>query len=397
MRKLILALLLLAVLYGAWFHETRWPVREASDPPQALVIAQGAGVLDIGRELEQLGLVRHPEVFRLYVISRGETGRLRAGEYALEGTMSLEQIVDKLVRGEVVRHTVTFPEGTNIEDMARLAALKGIPAAGFLAAARDPAPIHDLDPEAKDLEGYLFPDTYDIPRGPEPAAHLVAHMVRRFRAVATPALPEIASSGRTLRQVVTLASLVELETARPEERPRVAAVFLNRLRKKMALQTDPTVIYALRAAGTYDGNIRKEDLEVDSPYNTYRYPGLPPGPIASPGRASIEAALHPAQTRELYFVSRNDGTHQFSETLAEHDRWVDLYQRHRGAMAMAGPGTSPGAVPSAVAPASPPTASPLPSSAASGAAPRPLPSPSAAGRTPRPPARGARSRSPRPS
>ena len=397
MRKLILALLLLALLYGAWFHETRWPVREASDPPQALVIAQGAGVLDIGRELEQLGLVRHPEVFRLYVISRGETGRLRAGEYALEGTMSLEQIVDKLVRGEVVRHTVTFPEGTNIEDMARLAALKGIPAAGFLAAARDPAPIHDLDPEAKDLEGYLFPDTYDIPRGPEPAAHLVAHMVRRFRAVATPALPDIASSGRTLRQVVTLASLVELETARPEERPRVAAVFLNRLRKKMALQTDPTVIYALRAAGTYDGNIRKEDLEVDSPYNTYRYPGLPPGPIASPGRASIEAALHPAQTRELYFVSRNDGTHQFSETLAEHDRWVDLYQRHRGAMAMAGPGTSPGAVPSAVAPASPPTASPLPSSAASGAAPRPLPSPSAAGRTPRPPARGARSRSPRPS
>ena len=157
------------------------------------------------------------------------------------------------------------------------------------------------------------------------------------------------------------------------------------------------MIYALRAAGTYDGNIRKEDLEVDSPYNTYRYPGLPPGPIASPGRASIEAALHPAQTRELYFVSRNDGTHQFSETLAEHDRWVDLYQRHRGAMAMAGPGTSPGAVPSAVAPASPPTASPLPSSAASGAAPRPLPSPSAAGRTPRPPARGARSRSPRPS
>ena len=130
-----------------------------------VVVAQGAGVLDIGRQLQQLGLVRHPEVFRFYVLSRGETGRLRAGEYALEGSMSLEQIVDKLVRGDVVRHVVTFPEGTNLEDMARLAAVKGIPVEAFLAAARNPELIKDLDPDARDLEGYLFPDTYDIPRG----------------------------------------------------------------------------------------------------------------------------------------------------------------------------------------------------------------------------------------
>ena len=335
MRKLILALLLIAALYGGWFHETRWPVRGAGDPPQPLVVAQGAGVLDIGRQLQQLGLVRHPEVFRLYVLSRGETGRLRAGEYSLEGPMNLEQIVDKMVRGDVVRHTVTFPEGTGLDEMARLAAIKGIPAEAFRAAAHDPALIKDLDPDAKDLEGYLFPDTYDIPRGAEPAAQLVSRMVRRFRTVITPELPAVAQSGRTLRQVVTLASIVETETARPDERPRVAAVFLNRLQKRMPLQTDPTVIYALRKAGTYDGNIHREDLDVDSPYNTYRNPGLPPGPIASPGRASLLAALHPLESRELYFVSRNDGSHQFSDTLAEHEHWVNLYQRHRGAVAAA--------------------------------------------------------------
>jgi UPF0755 protein len=340
LRKLILVLLLAAVAYGAWFHETQWPVRGAGDPPQPLLVAQGAGVLDIGRQLQQLGLVRHPEVFRFYVLSRGETGRLRAGEYALEGSMSLEQIVDKLVRGDVVRHVVTFPEGTNLEDMARLAAVKGIPVEAFLAAARNPELIKDLDPDARDLEGYLFPDTYDIPRGPEPAAQLVARMVRRFRTVMAPELTRL-PSGRTLRQVVTLASIVETETARPEERPRVAAVFLNRLQRRMPLQTDPTVIYALRKAGTYDGNIRKGDLDVDSPYNTYRFPGLPPGPIASPGRASLQAALHPAESRELYFVSKNDGSHQFSETLAEHERWVNLYQRHRGAVAQAAPSPSP--------------------------------------------------------
>jgi UPF0755 protein len=364
LRKLIFVLILLAVAYAAWFHETRWPVRSASDPPQPLVIAQGAGVLEIGRQLQQLGLVRHPEVFRIYVVTRGQTGRLRAGEYALEGAMTLDQIVDKIVRGDVVRHTVTFPEGTSLEDMARLATIKGIPAEAFLAAARNPAPVQDLDPDAKDLEGYLFPDTYDIPQGPDPAGQLVSRMVRRFREVIAPELPQVARSGRTLRQIVTLASIVETETARPEERPRVAAVFLNRLQKRMPLQTDPTVIYALRKAGTYDGNIRRDDLDVDSPYNTYRFPGLPPGPIASPGRASLRAAIHPAESRELYFVSRNDGSHQFSETLSEHERWVTQYQRHRAAVAAGSPAT----------PAPPASSSPPPAGGAMPPAPSPRPS-----------------------
>jgi UPF0755 protein len=175
-----------------------------------------------------------------------------------------------------------------MEEMARIVASQGIPPAAFLEAARDASLVKDLDPEATDLEGYLFPDTYDIPRGPEPAAQLVARMVRRFRAVMAPELPRL-PGGRTLRQIVTLASIVETETARPEERPRVAAVFLNRLQRRMPLQTDPTVIYALRKVGTWDGNIRKGDLDVDSPYNTYRFPGLPPGPITVRKRFTMRA------------------------------------------------------------------------------------------------------------
>jgi UPF0755 protein len=151
----------------------------------------------------------------------------------------------------------------------------------------------------------------------------------------------LAREGLTLREAVTLASLVELETALGEERPWIAAVFRNRLRKKMLLQTDPTVIYALRQKGTWDGNIRKKDLDVDSPYNTYRFPGLPPGPIASPGVEALRAVIDPADVKDLYFVSRNDGSHQFSETLTEHNRAVDRYQRGRRGSRLAAPPSSP--------------------------------------------------------
>jgi UPF0755 protein len=156
-------------------------------------------------------------------------------------------------------------------------------------------------------------------------------MVQRFRDAMRAEMGGLAASGFDLREIVTLASVVEEETARPDERPRIAAVFRNRLKKGMPLQTDPTVIYAMRRAGRYNGNIRRTDLEIDSPYNTYRYPGLPPGPIASPGLASLQAALRPADTQDLYFVSRNDGSHYFSRTLADHARAVDHYQRGRGA------------------------------------------------------------------
>jgi UPF0755 protein len=371
-RRLLFFLLVAGfALAGFWFHETQWPVRSAQDPPQGLLVAPGAGVRDIGRQLRDLGLVRHPDIFRALVVSRGATARLRAGEYELTGSMSLDDIVTKLVKGDVVRRTVTFPEGSDLETMARLAAARGIMMEDFLAAARNPAPIRDLDPAAADLEGYLFPDTYDLTRRPPPAADLVARMVKRFRDVITPELPRIQASGMSLREVVTLASVVELETARPEERPRIAAVFKNRLRKRMPLQTDPTVIYALRKAGSYDGNIRRGDLDVDSPYNTYRFPGLPPGPIASPGRDAIRAVLQPAAVRDLYFVSRNDGSHHFSDNLADHNRAVTQYQRHRSAL-VASPAVDPTATAS---PTAPPPA---------GAPPLPVPSPAVTPARPRP-------------
>jgi UPF0755 protein len=347
LKRLLFLLVLGAAAAGAWLYLTRWPVRQHSQPPQRVLVPPGSGVRQIGRQLHGLGLTPHPEVFRLLVLERGAASKLQAGEYELAGRMSLSDIVDKMARGDVIRRFVTFPEGRNLEEMAEIVAAQGLPREGFLAVARDPAAIADLDPRAQDLEGYLFPDTYEVPPRPDAAAQVARQAVARFRKMIAPEMEAVGRSGRTLREVVTLASVVEMETAVPAERPRVAAVFLNRLRLRMPLQTDPTVIYAMRRAGTWDGNIRKRDLSIDSPYNTYRYPGLPPGPIASPGIESIRAVLRPAESDELYFVSRNDGSHHFSRTLAEHARAVDHYQRGRGLP----PPPSP-------LPASPPSASP---------------------------------------
>jgi UPF0755 protein len=328
--RLLLLLAILALsLRLAWVYETRYPQRAEGDPPVSLIVPPGSSAEAIGRQLHALGLVRYPLLFRVLVVSRGVETVLKAGEYAIGGPLSLEQIVDMMARGDVVRHDVTVPEGKNLADVAEIVNAHGIDAPAFLKAARDPALIHDLDPLAPDLEGYLFPDTYEITLTPGAPAALVTRMVQRFRAMMEPELPRLLTRSLSLRQVVTLASLVELETAQAEERPRIAAVFLNRLRKKMPLQTDPTVIYALRQAEAWDGKIHKRDLSIDSPYNTYRIAGLPPGPIASPGRESLRAVLDPASVPDLYFVSRNDGTHQFSPTLAEHNQAVERYQKRK--------------------------------------------------------------------
>jgi UPF0755 protein len=227
----------------------------------------------------------------------------------------------------VYTRRLTFPEGLTIREMAELFEKRGFGSArAFVDAAANVALIRDLDSEAVDLEGYLFPETYALPRD-TPAARVIALMVDRFRATYVEAWRRRAEEqGLTTRQVVTLASLIEKETGQPAERPIVAAVYRNRLKIRMALQADPTVVYAMQKAGTYDGNIRRDDLSLDSPYNTYRYPGLPPGPIAAPGAASLEAALMPASVSYLYFVSRNDGSHAFAETLAEHNRNVREFQ-----------------------------------------------------------------------
>jgi UPF0755 protein len=286
----------------------------------------GSSTQAIGTRLVEAGVIQSRMAFRIALWQTGAGRRLKAGEYRFDRAMTPQEAVEKLARGDVYLRGITFPEGLTIREMAALFEAHGFgPAAGFQRAAGNAALIADVDPAARNLEGYLFPETYRLPRRAG-ADDLVAMMVKRFQQVYAPLEADAAAHGMSARRVVTLASLVEKETAKPEERPLVAAVYVNRLRIGMGLQCDPTVIYALAAAGRYSGNLTHADLAFNSPYNTYRYAGLPPGPIASPGKASLEAAVHPADADYLYFVSRNDGSHEFARDLAAHNRNVQRFQ-----------------------------------------------------------------------
>jgi UPF0755 protein len=321
-------LLVTAAGLGVWFYRgVDRPFKGYDAPEQFVEIPAGSGSIVIAKRLADAGVVHDVRSFRLALWITGEGRRLQAGEYRFDRPMSARQVADKIARGDVYVRPITFPEGLTIRQMAALYEAKGFgPAREFADAAKDRALISALDPDARDLEGYLFPDTYALPRKAT-AAQLVQRMVAAFMKALTPDLLDKADArGLTIRQLVTLASIVEKETGNKEERPLVAAVYANRLKIGMPLQCDPTVIYALDRAGRYDGNLTRENMQFDSPYNTYRYPGLPPGPIASPGRASLAAAASPADAAYLYFVSRNDGTHAFAATLEEHNRNVQQYQ-----------------------------------------------------------------------
>ena len=290
-------------------------------------IPQGAGTAEIRRRLIDAGVIRDEATFRMALWWSGEARSLQAGEYRFDRASTPLEVLQRIGRGDVYTERITFPEGLTIAEMARMYESRGLGAArDFVSAAGNVALIKEMDPDATDLEGYLFPETYALPRRAA-ASRLVAQMVARFRDVFSEDLRAKAEAlGLTPRQIVTIASLVEKETASADEHRLVAAVYHNRLRLGMPMQADPTVIYALQRAGRYDGNIRRDDLQFDSPYNTYRYPGLPPGPIASPGKAALEAAVAPADVPYVYFVSRNDGSHVFAETLAEHNANVQEWQ-----------------------------------------------------------------------
>ncbi len=299
MRRLLgwfAVLLLLAVLAGgAWIFVTlERPFRGYDAPEQFVEIPAGAGSGSMGRRLAEAGVVRSATAFRAAVWLRGSSRRLQAGEYRFDQPMTTAQVVDKIARGDVYVRAITFREGLTNREMAALFESGSFGAAAdFLTAGRNVKLVTDFDPAARDLEGYLFPDTYTLQRKTT-AAQLVERMVSRFRKTLTPEMREEAGArGLSVRQLVTLASLVEKETGKAEERPIVAGVYTNRLRIGMPLQCDPTVIYAMMLAGRYEGNIRREDLQMDSPYNTYRYPGLPPGPIAAPGEASLARRRRP--------------------------------------------------------------------------------------------------------
>lgn len=332
LKRLVLLVVILAVAagVGGWWGYSKLiePYRGYSEPEVFVDIPSGSGPGRIGERLAAAGVVRDALTFRAALVLSGRARALKAGEYRFDSAMHALDVIDKIARGDVYKRLLTFREGLTIMDMAQVFEEKGFGKAGeFLQAAGNAALINDLDPEAGDLEGYLFPETYSLPRD-TPAAEVVAQMVKGFRNALTPDMTASAKAGGfSLRQFVALASLVEKETGTPDERPIVAAVYRNRARIGMPMQADPTVIYALQKAGKYDGNLTREHLrELDSPYNTYRYPGLPPGPIASPGKASLEAAANPADVDYLYFVSRNDGSHVFASTLAEHNKNVFTWQ-----------------------------------------------------------------------
>ncbi|MBZ5559394.1 MAG: endolytic transglycosylase MltG [Acidobacteriia bacterium] len=326
----VFILIVMAAAGGAgalMYERIRAPYRGYEGSERFVDLPTGAGSRTIGERLVDAGIVSDHLTFRLALWQSGQGRHLKAGEYRFDRAMTPFEVIDKLVRGDVYVINVTFPEGLTIAEMAAIFEAHGFgPRASFIAAAQDPSPIQHVDAAATNLEGYLFPETYPLSRHTD-AATLVRLMVARFEHVLTPEWRQAAEARHvSMHQLVTLASIVEKETARPDERPIVAAVYDNRLRIGMPLQCDPTVIFALQRAGRYDGNLRHDDLAFDSPYNTYRYAGLPPGPIASPGRASIEAALHPAAADFLYFVSRNDGSHEFAKSLADHNKNVQKYQ-----------------------------------------------------------------------
>jgi peptidoglycan lytic transglycosylase G len=332
MKRVFLLLLAAVVLaaggagFWAWSRATS-PYKGFEAAEVFVEIPPGTGPASMGRRLAEAGVVRDATAFRLAVWRKGAGRRLQAGEYRFDRALSPEAVVERLVRGDVYLRSITFREGLTIREMAGVYEERGFgEAASFIEAAGNAALVRDLDAAATDLEGYLFPDTYALPRSAT-AATLVQRMVTRFEQALSPDLrARAAARGLDVRELVTLASIVEKETGQADERRIVAAVYSNRLTIGMGLQCDPTVIYALVRAGRYDGNLRRDDLRFDSPYNTYRYAGLPPGPIAAPGQASLEAAADPADVPYLYFVSRNDGSHAFATTLEEHNRNVHQYQ-----------------------------------------------------------------------
>jgi UPF0755 protein len=322
-KSLFKLILVLFLAFAVWFT---WAALLPVHPkqPTFVLLRPGWATRRIARELQQRGVIRSSAAFLFLDYIKG-VKTLKAGEYKFEEPANAVKVWERLTRGDVYARTVIVPEGYNMFDIAAAVEQAGLgPAADFLTAARgDLFLVRDIDPAAKSLEGYLFPDTYQFTRI-DSAHDIAAVMVHRFRQQAH----SIGLLGRSdVHQIVTMASIVEKETGDPNERPLVASVYYNRLARNMDLGADPSVIYAALLTGRYRGTIYASDLQFDSPYNTYKYPGMPPGPIANPGAASLQAAMHPAHTDYLFFVSDNNGHHRFARDAEQHARNVALYRK----------------------------------------------------------------------
>jgi UPF0755 protein len=302
------------------------PYKGYSEPRKRVEVRKGARTSAILRQLQSAGVLRDEYVPLVYMKLVRSRDSVKAGVYEFDRAMSPVDVLEKLISGDVILKTVTIREGLDRFAIAKLFSAEGLGTADeWNKITADADLVRDIAPEAASLEGYLFPDTYKFDPG-TPARTIIQSMVQNFRKNFTEEMAFI-TTGLDLHQTVTLASIVETEARLAPERPMVASVYLNRIRKRMLLGADPTVIYALKLEGRWDGNIRKPDLQIASPYNTYKYPGLPPGPIANPGLASLRAAAAPASTNYYYFVAKQDGSHAFSTNINEHNRNVEKYQR----------------------------------------------------------------------
>ncbi len=331
MRALVLVTTLAVLVVSvtaAWVANRLEP---ASDDPMAptftFEILQGDSLGAVTRALQAADMIRDARAMNWLARLQDRAGRLYVGEYEVSPTMTPDEILDMITTGKVKLHSVTVPEGLRATEIAaRLEAAGLAEAEAFMAVVNDPVFTESMGINEPTLEGYLYPDTYRMAKG-LPASEVARALVDQFMRVWAELAPLAEERGLSMHEVVTLASIVEKETAAPSERPLIAAVFLNRLDKGMRLETDPTVIYGIV---DFDGNIKKKHLlDASNPYNTYKIRGLPPGPIASPGADALSAVLNPAESEYLYFVSRNDGTHYFSETYREHVDAVNRYQRRR--------------------------------------------------------------------
>lgn len=319
-------MLLLAILAaGGWLG---WALKSPLTPDgqKFVLLRPGYTTRRIAHELKSAGVIRNAHAFVFWQYFHRKHS-LKAGEYLFDKSASGIDVHDRLAHGDIYVHTVVIPEGFTMFDIAVAIQDAGLGSSqDFLnVATSDTALISDLDPDAKTLEGYLFPNTYGFTRT-QTMQEMAAAMVKQFRQV-TREIGLISTEQQTIHQIVTMASIIEKETGTADERPVVSSIYYNRLAKNMALQADPSVIYAELLQGTYSGALHHADMQYKSAYNTYTHPGLPPGPIANPGKTSLEAAMHPAVTDYFYFVADGNGHHRFAHTLEEHNQNVAAYRR----------------------------------------------------------------------
>jgi UPF0755 protein len=336
-RRAARALLLLAlcgavavVAVGAWcWHQLGEPWAGWAGAEVIVDLPRGLAAGAMLDTLADAGVLRRPALARAWLVLSGRAGTLQAGEYRFDAPGSAFQVLERLAEGDVLLHAVTLPEGLVLDEIAARFAAAGVAEHdALLAAMQGNGPVRDLAPEVPDLEGFLYPDTYHFPRGESPE-RIVETMVARLRVELGKGYAERAKAvGLSVAEAVTLASLIELETSVPEERSRISRVFHNRLERGMRLQCDPTVIYAWHRRGEPVERLLSGHLEVDSPWNTYKVRGLPPGPIGAPGRQSLEAAVQPGEGDDLYFVAAPGGGHRFSRDLASHQRAVREWRRY---------------------------------------------------------------------